>query len=463
MQTTGHNIANVNTEGFSRQRAKQVANDPIGSGNLIYGTGSSIRKIERIHNEYVEKRILNSTSEHHFNQTKNEVLNDIEAIFNEINNEGLNQIINKFFNAFRELSTQPESETTRSLVRENAKILVRDIRRMKESINEAVSSLDRIYEKSVNEINNLLNNISNLNVKISTIEANNGETGDLRDERDLNIRTLSEYFALDTYSDNQGHYVVNARGIGTLVTGSSVNELKIGSNPNETIFPGSKDIYLGSFSGEPISGKFQQGSLASVYETKNQELKMMQEKLDLLAWHLTNSVNAIHKRGYTNDTIPTDDQGNPLPGSKNTQINFFKPVAEKFKAAEKIDLSDDIKGDLRNIVSALNANSPGDNRIAIAISKLQHESFVAEGTKTLEEDYLEGVGIIGMATSKSKVNSEQSESILTQMKSMKERISGVSIDEEASNLMRQQQAYEASARVIKVAEEMFKTVLSIKN
>ena len=131
------------------------------------------------------------------------------------------------------------------------------------------------------------------------------------------------------------------------------------------------------------------------------------------------------------------------------------------RAAEYIDLSDDIKEDVNNIAAALEANKPGDNRVALAISKLQHEKVLGGGTTTMEEQYLKSVGNIGLQAGKSKIEGEQSSGILAQAKSFKERLSGVSLDEEATNMVRYQNAYEASAKVIKASDEMFKAVLGL--
>ncbi len=116
---------------------------------------------------------------------------------------------------------------------------------------------------------------------------------------------------------------------------------------------------------------------------------------------------------------------------------------------------------MNNIATALEANKPGDNRVAIAISKLQHEKVLGGGTTTFEEQYLKSVGNIGLQTGKSKIEEEQSSGILAQAKSFKERLAGVSLDEEAANMVRYQNAYEASAKVIKASDEMFKSILNL--
>jgi flagellar hook-associated protein 1 FlgK len=113
------------------------------------------------------------------------------------------------------------------------------------------------------------------------------------------------------------------------------------------------------------------------------------------------------------------------------------------------------------IASALEPNSPGDNRVAIAISKLQHEKIANQGESTLEEDYLRNIGVIGLATSKAKLNEEQTKGMLAQIVTLKERVSGVSLDEEAANMIKFQHAYEASAKVISASEEMFNSLLKL--
>jgi flagellar hook-associated protein 1 FlgK len=124
--------------------------------------------------------------------------------------------------------------------------------------------------------------------------------------------------------------------------------------------------------------------------------------------------------------------------------------------------SSEIKKDLKNIATGLEPNNPGDNRIAIAISKLQHEKVLGQGTTSFEEAYLKSLGDIGLSAGKARIDTEQSSGLVAQAKALKERISGVSIDEETANMVKFQHAYEASARIMRTADEMFKTVLDMK-
>ena len=107
LEVTGHNIANVNTKGYSPQRTLQSADIPIVRKGVIQGTGTIVDNIERIHDPQITKNILKHSSGHQYYKTRSEEMAKVENIFNEINEEGLNQTLNKFYNIFRELANQP--------------------------------------------------------------------------------------------------------------------------------------------------------------------------------------------------------------------------------------------------------------------------------------------------------------------------------------------------------------------
>ncbi len=469
LSTTSHNIANANTEGYSRQKVTAETNTPIQSGKNVLGSGVNVKSVKRVHDRLVEKKLNSSISSNNFDQERTDQLSNVEEIFNEINSDGMNKIMNRFFNSFRELSNQPENEVVRTLVRDNANIVVKDFKRISDSITHVKERIDTQIGGIVEDANVLGTTIADLNKEITRLENMGGETGDLRDQRDNAVRQLSESFDINTYEDERGQYVVNIKGGGSLVAGGTVNNLKLGKVGGDEV--GSyKDesraeiFFEAGGSKTPISSSITGGKLGALTQTRNDEVVLLRSQLDEMAHGLVHITNAIHRKGYVNKRIPTDQNGNivndPRIG-KITGINFFKEPLDLKQSSQFIDLSDDVKADLNNITTGLEPNSPGDNRIAIAISKVQHEKVLGGGSKTFEETYLQSVAKIGLATSKSKVNAEQSKGILAQAKSIKERVSGVSIDEEATNMVKYQQAYEASAKMIRTADEMFDSVLGM--
>jgi flagellar hook-associated protein 1 len=464
LETTSHNIANSNTEGFSRQRVTTQTNTPINEGSYVLGTGVNIQSVKRMHDQQIEKKLNTSMSDHKFNEERGFQLSRVEEVFNEINSEGLGKILNRFFNSFRELSNQPENEVVRSLVRDNANIVVSDFKRINESITNVKNSIDSKITASVDEINSFASGIAKLNVEIIRLENLGGEAGDLRDQRDQLVRNLSDYFTTQTYEDNRGQYVVNILNVGSIVTGGSTNELKaVNTTGGKSSDEGQVEIFFANRSSNPITAKIKGGSLGGMIKTRNEDIKELRNQVDSLAFGLASATNAIHSRGFANRELQYDQNGEVLlpNNQKVTGINFFKLPSELKNASYFLDISDEVKDDLNNIATGLEPNSPGDNRIAIAISKLQHEKILGEGTTTFEESYQKSVGKIGLSTAKSKIDYEQSGGILAQAKSIKERVSGVSIDEETANMVKYQHAYDASARMIKTADEMFDSVLGM--
>lgn len=467
LETTGHNLANVNTEGYSRQRVQQTTNIPTSKDGLIQGTGARIVGVGRIHDQHIERRLNTNISKNEYFQERSLQLEQVENIFNEINNDGLNKILNEFYNSFRELSNQPENETIRSVVRDNARLISKDFNRINQTLEELSSNVDKKIIGSIHNINQNIRHISDLNKKIVTLEATNDETGDLRDQRDLAVKNLSKYFTVSSYLDGKNRYVVSAKGVGTLVSGGEYQELDTSTKSKKESsnnMAGSIEIFFKNKSDTPVTSNFKTGSLQSLVHVRNQDLVEARSDIDNIAYNFVNTVNAIHRRGYVNREININSNGSPVQSDEHgptTGINFFQIIDFKDGAASKVKISELVKENLSNVATAASPNAPGDNRIAIAISKIQHEKILDDSTTTLEEKYLQIIGNIGLESGKATFDKEQSHGILTQTEALREKVSGVSIDEETSNLVKYQHAYEASAKVLKSADEMFKTVLGI--
>ena len=467
LETTGHNISNANTEGYSRQRVMQEANAPVNKGGMVQGTGVRVKGIERVHDEFVEKRLGQQTSKNSYDKEKSSQLKQVENVFNEIDSKGLSKVLTKFFNSFRQLANQPENETIRSVVREKAELVTSDFKKMRDSLDRISRNIDKNIEREVEDINQLTDGITKLNKKIAMLEGIGDETGDLRDQRDMLVRELSKSFEVHTYTDGRNNYIVSAKGVGTLVSAGQNQTLRVGTQSAEKSsngMPGSVEVYFESRPSKSISKNFKGGRLSSMIDVRNQNISGLQEHVDQVAYEFAKSVNAIHRKGFIHNPQTSGPRG---PAGKNsggavTGIDFFKEPESIKGAASKLTLSDAIKDDAKNIATAMDPNSPGDNRIAVAISKVQDERFMEGGSATIEESYLKAIGNIGLEAGKAQLNSEQSEGVLAQLNNLRERISGVNLDEETANMVKFQHAYNASAKVIQTADEMFQTVLGMK-
>lgn len=468
LEVTGHNMSNVNTEGYSRQRVLQSTAMPTVNGGSVQGMGVKVDGVNRVNDEFVDKRLNSAITQSKYFDARSEQLEQIETIFNEIDSEGLNQVLNKFFNNFRELANQPENEAIRSVVRDSASLVVSDVHRIRETLDSRSSAIDRQLKAAVIDVNQITDHIAELNQKITSIENQGGETGDLRDQRDVDLKKLSEYFKIHTYTDEKNRFVVTAQGVGTLVAASRPLELATISRNKDTStnhMNGSVEIVYKERPGQPFTEKIQGGKMASLVKIRNEDIRGLQQSIDQIAYQFANSVNSIHRQGFVNRPIAISAEGLPARSDKKgptTGIDFFAQPLEVEDAANNLDLSSLVKDDLGNIAAGMAPNAPGDNRVAIAISKIQHEKLAGEDNITLEEKYLQTIGKIGLETGKARLDAEQANGLLAQANSFRERLAGVSIDEETANMVRYQHAYEASAKVMQTADEMFKTVLELK-
>ena len=247
------------------------ANQPVRKNGIIVGTGASINGINRVEEKLLTKKIINTTSENSFHKERDIQLRQVEELFNEVNADGLHLVMGKFFNAFRDLATEPENETMRSLVRDTAEVVTRDFRRIGQTLDNASSSIDQQIRLTVDEINHLSNSIAKVNTQIAELEASGDTTGDLRDERDRLIGELAKILPVSTYVDNRGNFVVNAKNVGSLVSAGQTTELmtkSLNRSQASNDRPGSVEIFFKGRSSANITKKYLVVSLVLFYKRR---------------------------------------------------------------------------------------------------------------------------------------------------------------------------------------------------
>jgi flagellar hook-associated protein 1 FlgK len=205
--------------------------------------------------------------------------------------------------------------------------------------------------------------------------------------------------------------------------------------------------YTGSASGD-VTHAVKGGKIGALIEVRDQTLSSVLNRLDELASAITTSVNAIHRQGVTR--------------YGTTGVDFFKPLAGTDRASAYIGLSDAVANDVNQIAAGAESNAPGDNRIAVAISQLQNMRVMENGNATMDSFYNGIVSDIGVVAGRNRSALNQQKDISMQLDKMREQISGVSMDEETANLLQFQRAFDASAKVISVADQCLETVLNLK-
>lgn len=446
LQTVGHNIANKSTEGYSRQRVEVQANIPVLAGRFQVGTGTRAAQITRINNPFLEKQMQKESSLSGFFDARAEAMSNVEEVYNEQFNKGLSQNMAEFFNAFRELANYPESIANRTFARDAGQLLASDFQRVNNDLVGAQADLDMQIRVNVGEINQIVKEIANLNEKISLVEMQGIPNNDERDRRDLLLKKLNEKIDVSWAENNAGQVTVTVGKNGVLVSGFSAQELVA-----ETAETGDRlDVLFKAATGQlvPLTKTITGGRLGALLEVRDKTIEDYKGKLDELAHTFVTEVNKIHTKGV-------DLLGRPGQ-------NFFAEDSNIKGIAGRMALNSTLMKDANRVVTGLREKGVADNSVANVISELQTKPLLSEGSATLDDFYRASVAEVGVFAQRSKTESETQKNVVSQLQNLRESISGVSLDEEATKMIEFQKGYDASARLIKTADEMFDTLLSLK-
>lgn len=451
LQTSGHNIANKSTEGFSRQRVEIQTNVPIGSGKLRYGMGSKTAAVTRINNPYLERQIGNERSLGGFHEGKAEAMARVEQVYNEQQNKGLNQFVADFFSSVQELANNPESLATRTQVRETADFLTKDFKRVHSQLTEITRDLDQQITSQLDEVNAMTKEIANLNEKIQQVELSGGNANDERDRRELLLKQVGERINIRWAEGADTTVTVTAGNSALLVAGYDSKTLIAKGTP-ETATKGEGNVeifYLSKPGAEPhqVTGQITGGKIGGALEVRDKVVTELLGDVDKLAFSFAANMNEVHRSGFN--------------AYNQTGQDFFELPSQLRHASASLSVSKNILDDVGRISTGAGPGSPGDSRVAVKMARLQQDKTM-NGENTFDEYYNSVVGKVGIQARRAETASSTQRDIVKQMNNIRESISGVSLDEEATKLIEYQKSFDASARLIRTADEMFDTVLNLK-
>jgi flagellar hook-associated protein 1 len=453
LQTTAHNVANKSTEGYSRQRVDFVTNLPIGEGKLRIGMGAKAGSVTRTNNSYLEKQIEREGTQLGYYNSKSEMLGRVEQVYNEQTNEGLNHSIGGFFNSLRELSNNPESLATRTQVKESADYLAKDFNHVNTQLKEIQRDADFRVATKVQEINQITKEISSLNEKIQTVELTGAPANDERDRRDLLVKNLGDKVNIRYAEGKDGQLTITAGNTAVLVSGYSQRELTAQATPgSEGKREGNLEIfYKSTENGTPVNVTKQLtgGEMGGILEVRDKVCNEFIDHMDEAAYGIASNVNRAHVEGF-------DRYG------KNGNLMFEQPDQVE-GAAENMKIDGAIADDVGKIAAAAIPNAAGDNRIANVLSSMQYQKTMDGNSSTFDDYYNSLVGKIGIEAQRANSAQQSQEDIVGQLKNIRESISGVSLDEETTKMIEFQKSFDASARLVRTADEMMDTILALKH
>jgi flagellar hook-associated protein 1 len=457
ISVTGHNIANANTAGYSRQRADLVATQPAKTSYGLLGTGVTIAGVSRLRNEFVDQQLRTSQSSLQAATSDANILGQIEATFNEPSDSAMSGVLSSFFNSWETLSTDSASSVSRNTVLQQGKSLVETFHRLYADTNQVRSSLRDDLSTKVDRINTLAEDISKLNVDIVAESASGLNVSDKKDLLNTKLSELSKLANITVSEDERGVTTVSVGG--TMIAGNGTHlPLKVVSAASATISGSTFDqLAVVAESGGADVG-LTSGEAGSILKSFNSAIPDTLGRLNQLASAIISSVNAAHSAGYGRQSPP------------QTGINFFMGTDA---SSIEIDLTNPSapagsSPSLDNIAASASSTATGDNTVALAIAGIiDKRPLTTGGGATLlgglsiSEYYSQTVTNLGSAVNSANTLVDSQNLVVSSLTGQQDAIAGVSIDEEMTDLIKFQRAYEAAAKVITTVDEMYTTLIQM--
>lgn len=443
IQTTGHNIANANTPGYTRQRVDLVPAMPFSLGSAgSVGTGVDVKVVTRLRDLMLDSQFRDAHQALGRQETEEATLSQIEGLVGEPSDSGLASAMSALFGSFHDLSSSPTDLAVRTVVRDKARALADQFHRLDDGFERLKIDLSNEITVDVKQVNGLAQQIADLNGQIARSEGGGGMANDLRDLRDQALDDLSKLVGGSVIEDMDGQVRVMLGGGLTLVDGQTTVPLEARANDPD---PDSVGLFLGGKLMTPGGGR-----LAGLLNSRNSTsgfVKGFQSQLDALAKAVVEKINVIHVAGYEMDGITPANE-------------FFDPLGTTARSIA-VDLA--IEGDVTKIAAAGTAD-PGDNSNALALASLQDDSTAitlpSGGTTTLGAYLSNLVSDLASQEAGAKRSVGLHTTMADFLTSRRDQASGVSLDEEMTNLIRYQKAYEAAAHFVTVVNDLLGTLMT---
>lgn len=429
LQVTANNVANADTPGYSRQVPVLSENAPEQLGGLIFGTGVNLQQVQSVRDGVLEIRIQQQQQQSGQLDAFLGAMNPTQQLFNEAQGAGLEGALGAFFNSFQQLSANPTDLPSRQQVIDAGKNLASAFNQTASSLAGQQIDLNTQVTQTVGQINALTSQIAALNSQISGLPPDTSGSNLLVDQRTNLVDQLSQLIDIANIATDGSGVTLTTNSGAALVVGGQNMPLSTALNAGT----GMQDIF--DAQGNDVTAKIQSGQLSGLIEARDQTIPGLRSQLDTLAAGLANAVNSQHAAGFT------------LSGAAGG--NFFTPPPAGgvgAAAALAVAISDPAQ------IAASSDGTPGSNGNATALADLRGQNIVAG--QPPDTYYANMVAVLGSQIQTATAARRANAQVLAQLQNQRGAMSGVSLDEEAANLMKYQQAYQAAARVITVINQM---------
>lgn len=444
LQVLSNNIANVNTKGYARQEAVLTEADAVMTeSGLLMGGGVRIEKITSYYDRFLEFSVARQYNAMEEQKTYEKFFTRIESVLDE-NNTQLTSNITAFFNSWQSLSADPLSTVARADVAMKASNLSQSIRSTYSELKTLQIETDNNVANEVTRINSLLASIAALNQKTYESSSSGSENASFDSQRLVMLQELSGKLDLQYFQDENGGLTVMT-GDGKLLVEKGISyELsaeKTGADNFYHVYWKGNSVYS-----IDITDTIRGGTLKSLADLRDTQLTSFIDDINDLAQSIMTEVNTVHVAGYN--------------AGGTTGVNFFENMTQDYAA--NLDLSDEIKADVNYIAVTSSASNMSNNDIALALADLGSADVTIGGQTTTYVSYTASIAsTVGNLSQNAQNLSEYHQNLMEMVSNQREGISGVSIDEEMSNLIKFQYAYQAAARLINTADTLMTALMEI--
>lgn len=522
ISTTGNNIANVNTEGYSRQEVEFGSRTPNRIGGVTLGTGVEISSIRRAYDQFLTQDVQARTSSSGYYSLYSTTAEQIDNLMADPATS-ISSAMDQFFAAMEAVANSPTSQPERQVLLSEAGTLANRFNYVDARLSELAENTNEQMSVFVMDINQHTKDIAQLNQQIARLERTpGGSPNDLLDQRDRAIESLSKLVRVDTRLQEDGSVNVFTSSGHRLVSQAGAEIVRLSAAPQPD---GPVRLYISAPGGADaeITNVSLGGELGAAMDVSKNVIDRARRDIGLLAVGLTATFNTQHKAGDTLNQVAGAEfftsitpvaTASPLNSGTTTVSAVIDDATQMTGASYQIDYTDsvvtitnlstnatqEINGttvmidgltftispfsnltdgdrflveptgraassmavaitDTSDIAAANSGGNVGDNRNMLSLIALREANNLKDGTQSVYDIYNNAVSQVAVDTRSARANADTEISLLQSVTDRRDGLTGVNLEEEAANLIRYQQAYQAAAQIITTANDVFDTLL----
>lgn len=559
LDTISHNVANINTPGYTRQETVLTTNDPEYYGNSWYGNGVNVASVVQDVDKQLESQITTNTSQGGLYDNRLSALQNLQDLDNESSSSNVGSALTAFFNSWQQLSQDPSNTADRQALVQSGQQLASRLGTLSGDMEQDTQSLNGSLQSAVQNVNQICRTISSLNTQIVSEESTGATPNDLLDQRQTAINNLAQNMNIQWFQDANGSVSVYGGQGAVLVQGAHPSASDADPLAFKSVSGYSNAQVVSNSTGQVLdASQITSGQMGGWLSVRDGDLQNMQSFMDSLSKNVAWQVNYQSSQGVgqsalsdvtgtyksINDSTPLNSASNTLPFGSQIQAGSFQmwvyqagtsrsytvnvdpsdnlntvvrkinavinptadatqnPVASvvggqqlRFNASNGITFafgsdtsgllaamgvntffSGSTAGDIavNGAVSANVANiaagqvdssgniNTGDNSNALSIANLANADTMSNGTQTFNESVMSWSSDLGANIANAQDNQTYTGSASTQLQNLRDSVSGVNMDQELVNMIQYQRAYESSAKLISVADELLSSLINIQ-